>query len=184
MMFSLLNAILEFTLRALLQSESGRCFSSITLVAIICLPTLQAVEPQRHAWNESKVIGFPDPPAPFEVVPLHPHLDIAKPMGVTALPGTKDLLVHAHKGGYGGPGRLLRITPADAASHDTESELEEFLVLDDIIYGVTFHPDFEKNGWMYVGCNGKSDALDQVCTACCDSISNVKHHFNAILHHR
>ena len=97
MMISLLNAILEFTLRALLQSESGRCFSSITLVAIICLPTLQAVEPQRHAWNESKVIGFPDPPAPFEVVPLHPHLDIAKPMGVTALPGTKDLLVHAHK---------------------------------------------------------------------------------------
>jgi uncharacterized repeat protein (TIGR03806 family) len=161
---SLLNAIFEFAIRALLQSEIVRSFSAIVLLAIMCLPTLHAVEPQRHPWNESKVIGFPDPPAPFEVVPLHPHLDISKPMGVTALPGTKDLLVHVHKGGYGGPGRLLRITPDDATSHDTESELEEFLVLDDIIYGVTFHPDFEKNGWMYVGCNGKSDALDQVCT--------------------
>ena len=120
---------------------------------------LLALEPERIQWNDSKVIGFPDPPPPFEARKLYPSLDIQKPMSVSALPGTRDLLVHVHKGGYGGPGRLLRFSP-----QHPDGELKEFLVLDDIIYGVAFHPDFEQNGLMYVGCNGRSDALDKVCT--------------------
>ncbi|MCH1441334.1 MAG: PQQ-dependent sugar dehydrogenase [Rubripirellula sp.] len=124
----------------------------------------QDAESGRVPWNDSTVVGFPDSPPPFEVVQLYSHLDIPKPMGVTALPGTSDLLVHVHQGGYGGPGRLLRVSPGAANSKETKGELEEFLVLDEIIYGVAFHPNFKENGLMYVGCNGKSEALDKVCT--------------------
>ena len=91
----------------------------------------QDAESGRVPWNDSTVVGFPDSPPPFEVVQLYSHLDIPKPMGVTALPGTSDLLVHVHQGGYGGPGRLLRVSPGAANSKETKGELEEFLVLDE-----------------------------------------------------
>ena len=138
--------------------KSGFVF--VVIVACVFSPRhADSAESGRVLWTESRVVGFPDPPPPFEVRQLFTHLDIQKPMSVTALPGTKDLLVHVHKGGYGGPGRLLRFTPESESS-----ELTEFLVLKDIIYGVAFHPDFEQNGLMYVGCNGRSDALEQKCT--------------------
>ncbi len=140
-------------------AKKSKCFFTIVLVSAFSLQVLLALEPERIQWNDSKVIGFPDPPPPFEARKLYPSLDIQKPMSVSALPGTRDLLVHVHKGGYGGPGRLLRFSP-----QHPDGELKEFLVLDDIIYGVAFHPDFEQNGLMYVGCNGRSDALDKVCT--------------------
>lgn len=113
----------------------------------------------RDFWTESRMVGFPDPPPPFEVEQVFSHLTFTKPIKVTALPGTRDLLVHTHEGAYGGPGHLLRFTPgADG------SELTEFLQIDDIIYGIAFHPDFDRNGFMYVGCNGRSDAVGEICT--------------------
>lgn len=113
----------------------------------------------RPIWTESRIVGFPDPPPPFEVQRVFDHLEIKNPLKVTALPGTDDLLVHVHKGGYAGPGRLLRFSPKKE-----DSSLTEFLVLDEIIYGVAFHPDFHRNGYLFVGCNGHSDALDETCT--------------------
>lgn len=141
-------------------SARKRSFACVVLVACLFSPQhASSAESNRVLWTESRVVGFPDPPPPFEVRQQFKQLVIEKPMSVTALPGTKDLLVHVHKGGYGGPGRLLRFTPERESS-----ELTEFLVLKDIIYGVTFHPDFKQNGFMYVGCNGRSDALEQKCT--------------------
>ena len=84
---------------------------------------------------------------------------ICTPLNVSALPGTRDLLVHVHGGGYGGPGKLLRINQ----DHPSQNA-EEFLHVNEIIYGVAFHPDFETNGFMFVGCNGKSENLDKICT--------------------
>ena len=159
----------EFTSDALFMLQNTRHFIAILLGLIPFTPTSYAVAPgnaesHRVPWNDSTVVGFPDSPPPFEVAQLHPNLGIPKPMGVTALPGTSDLLVHVHQGGYGGPGRLLRFTPGVAMNQDASGELEEFLVLKDIIYGIAFHPNFKENGWMYVGCNGKSEALNKVCT--------------------
>ena len=159
----------EFMVSVFLRVGCRKLLLPLVLAILICPPVLCATEPLREPWNESKVVGFPDAPPPFEVAQIHAHLDIQKPMGITALPGTGDLLVHVHKGGYGGPGRLLRFTPAEQGDETTvagtsSTDLTEFLVLDDIIYGIAFHPDFEKNGWMYVGCNGKSDTVGKICT--------------------
>jgi len=113
----------------------------------------------RELWNESRVVGFPDPPPPFQVQRVFENVDLPKPLSVTTLPGTDDLLVTVHKGGYGGPGRLLRI-----ASDESTATATEFLQIEDIIYGIAFHPDFANNGYMYVGCNGHSEALDKKAT--------------------
>lgn len=135
-------------------------FAFTVLVTLLLFPQhCNSSEPNRVLWTESRVIGFPDPPPPFQVQQAFQGLDVEKPLSVTALPGTQDLLVHVHKGGYGGPGRLLRFTPGKQSSEPTE-----FLVLPDIIYGVAFHPDFDRNGFMYVGCNGRSDAVGKICT--------------------
>ena len=136
-------------------------WSAIVAVAI-CLGgprSVLSVEAERILWTESRMVGFPDPPPPFEVSQVFSHLPLKKPIKVTALPGTRDLLVHTHEGAYGGPGHLLRFTPGEE-----RSELTEFLQLDDIIYGVAFHPDFDRNGFMYVGCNGRSEAVGEICT--------------------
>lgn len=165
----MLRSSFQFTAHALLSLHGEKHIFLIVLATILFIPTSYAVdsesaESQRVPWNDSTVVGFPDPPSPFDVVQLHSNLDIPKPMGVTVLPGTSDLLVHVHQGGYGGPGRLLRFQPGVSEGQDASGKLEEFLVLDDIIYGVAFHPSFKENGWMYVGCNGKSEARNEVCT--------------------
>jgi len=113
----------------------------------------------REFWHASRVVGFPDSPPPFQVQRVFKNADLPKPLSVTVLPGTDDLLVTVHEGGYAGPGRLLRM-----ASDESTATATEFLQIADIIYGVAFHPDFATNGLMYVGCNGHSEALDKKAT--------------------
>ncbi len=115
--------------------------------------------PTRALWTESKVVGFPDPPPPFHVKKVFAETDLPKPLSITTLPGSKDLLVTVHDGGYAGPGRLLRLT-----GDESNASVTEFLMIDDIIYGIAFHPDFASNGYMYVGCNGHSETLKKTAT--------------------
>ncbi len=119
----------------------------------------ETVPATRTLWNESRVRGFPDPPPPYQVTQAYHHPDAQHVLSVSALPGTQDLLLHVHQGGYGGPGRLLRFS----LNRPTEPP-SEFLRLPEIIYGIAFHPDFKTNGLIYVGCNGHSEALDTTCT--------------------
>ena len=153
-------------------SVKGISSLTLLLIALLALGTIlwcpsqsqvSAIEPstspKRVAWDQSRVHGFPDTPPAFQVRQLYPSLELNNPLAVSALPGTRDLLIHAHKGGYGGPGSLLRFNQDDATPN-----LEEFLTIDEIIYGVAFDPDFKKNGFMYVGCNGQSKVLNKICT--------------------
>ncbi len=118
-----------------------------------------ADSPSRVLWTQSKVVGFPDPPPPFQAKKVFAEIDLPKPLSVTTLPGSKDLLVTVHEGGYGGPGRLLRLT-----GDESSASVSEFLEIDEIIYGVAFHQDFASNGYMYVGCNGHSETLEKTAT--------------------
>ena len=101
----------------------------VVVAVVLCPQHCDSAELGRVLWTESRVVGFPDPPPPFHVQQAFTDLDIQKPLSVTALPGTKDLLVHVHQGGYGGPGRLLRFS-----SRSESNKLTEFLALKDIRY--------------------------------------------------
>src|SRR5262249_36977663 len=127
---------------------------ALSLAALLVgLPAAAAERPygidKRVPWDASRVVGSPDPPPPYRVVRAFPKLDVPCPIAVAHEPGTKNLLlVHQHWP-WGGAGRILRI-PDD----DNVKDPEVLISPDGIAYGVAFHPDFEKNGYLYVGLNG------------------------------
>jgi uncharacterized repeat protein (TIGR03806 family) len=118
-----------------------------------------ADSPSRTLWTSSRVVGFPDPALPFKLVPAFPNLKIPKLITLSAVPKTSWILAADHQSDYGGPSRVVQfLDQADV------SETELFLERPEIIYGFAFHPQFATNRFVYVGCNGRSEALGTVAT--------------------
>src|SRR5262245_48858828 len=104
---------------------------------------------KRVAWDTSRVVGSPEPPSPYRTSRAFPKLKLACPIGVACIPGTDTLLLIHQYTPWGGAGRIVRIKDDDSVA-----EPEEFLKIDGIAYGVTFHPKFKENRYLYVGFNG------------------------------
>ena len=104
---------------------------------------------KRIPWTTSHVVGSPNPPLPFRVKPAFPKLKIPTPIAVANEPGSDRLLIIHQDWAWGGQGRIVRIKDDPAVE-----KTEPILTIDGIAYGVAFHPDFAKNGYMYVGYNG------------------------------
>ncbi|MGE3819869.1 MAG: PQQ-dependent sugar dehydrogenase [Isosphaeraceae bacterium] len=104
---------------------------------------------KRIPWNDSRVAGSPDPMPPYKVVKAFPDLKVKQPLALRPEPGTNRLFILQHLGTWAGPSRLLT-TNDDQKANSTE----ELLELDGLAIGFTFHPDYEKNGYVYVGMNG------------------------------
>lgn len=99
---------------------------------------------QRIPWTSSRITGSPEPPAPYRVEPAFPELKFTNPVELAHAPGTDRLLV-VELGG--------KIWSFPNRSGATKPEL--FLDLSQIegfrrAYGLTFHPQFEKNRYCYV----------------------------------
>ncbi len=99
---------------------------------------------ERVPLTTSKVVGSPEPPPPFKSERAFPKIDIVHPLYVIELPGTHDLLVVPQTG------KIIRFENRD----DVESS-QVFLDMKRESYGLTFHPKFAENGWMYVVSNGE-----------------------------
>jgi hypothetical protein len=104
---------------------------------------------KRVSWDTSHVVGSPEPPLPYRTRRAFPKLTIPCPIAVAHEPGTSNLLLVHQLFPWGGAGRLLRIP-----DRDDIDKAETLLAPDGIIYGITFHPDFLENGYLYVGSNG------------------------------
>ncbi len=113
----------------------------------------------RPPWTGSKIQGFPDGLSPYRVELAYPQLQFKQLLGVHRIPDSDQLLAIEHDKTWGGPGLITRF-----ADHQQVSKTEVFLRRPEIIYGIAFHPQFQDNGLFFVGCNGKSDALDKVAT--------------------
>jgi glucose/arabinose dehydrogenase len=103
----------------------------------------------RIPWDTSRVIGSPDGPPPYRVVRTFSKLQVVCPIAVAHQPGSDRLLLIQQMKAWTGHGRLLRVK--DDPNADT---FEVLLTLDGIAYGMAFHPDFAKNGYLYIGDNG------------------------------
>lgn len=103
---------------------------------------------KRVAWTDSHMVGSPEPMSPYKVVRSFPKLSIKQPLTLIPEPGTKRLFALQHLSFLGGPGRLL-------AFRDDQNvdRAEVLLQIDGLAYGMTLHPDFEKNGYIYIGLN-------------------------------
>ena len=78
-----------------------------------------------------------------------PKLTIKQPLSLTPEPGTNRLFILQHLNFWAGPGRLLAVPDDQDAS-----EAETLLEIDGLAVGLAFHPDYERNGYLYIGLNG------------------------------
>ncbi len=112
---------------------------------------------QRVPLTTSRVVGSPDPPLAYRVTRAFPKLKLTFPMGVTRDPASGRLLVITQDAPYSAT-KIVRIEDRP----DVES-VETLLTLDAVAYGIAFHPDFEKNGYVFVGNNGPSSKKPRQC---------------------
>ena len=98
----------------------------------------------------SKVVGAPEPPPEYRSVRAYPKLKMDFPIFVTHQPGSDRLLLITAPRSYGAT--LLQRMKDDA----DVSELETLLKWENggVAYSIEFHPDFKKNGHVFIGWNG------------------------------
>jgi uncharacterized repeat protein (TIGR03806 family) len=98
----------------------------------------------------SRVIGSPEPPLPYRARRVLSKLQTSYPVFMLAEPGTGKLWIIDQPAPYG-PTRILRTLgePADG-NVETLLQMEEA-----VAYSLMFHPDYEKNGYVFVGANAK-----------------------------
>jgi putative heme-binding domain-containing protein len=118
--------------------------------------TTTQAEPQqagRVPWTTSRVVGSPEPPPPFKVVRAFPNLKFDHPLLIARPPGGNRLFVGEQAGVlYSFPDK------PDAKADlffDLRKELKTVHLHPDAkgveaVYGLTFHPNFEKNRQCFV----------------------------------
>jgi len=109
--------------------------------------------PARAAWKTSRVVGSPDPPAPFKVVPAFTNLKFDHPLLITRFPGSDRLIVGEQSG------RLSSFVDRPDARpdlfFDLPAEIKTVRKLAgakgvEAVYGLVFHPDFARNRQCFV----------------------------------
>lgn len=127
----------------------------LLLFALIILPAAAAfaAEPlkpsDRILWNDSKVVGSPEPPTPYRTKRVFEDLKLFQPIYVAAEPGTNNYLVVEHSGSWAGPGGIRRF-----ANSPDVTEIETVIGIDYLIYGFCYHPKYVENGYIYLMANG------------------------------
>lgn len=102
---------------------------------------------ERIPWTTSRVVGSPDPPLPYRAKRTFSKLKFIDPLYIEVEPGTDYLLVVQQNG------EILRF------ENDRDvGTTELFLDIGRETYGLTFHPDYAKNGYLYIVSNGPEDA--------------------------
>ena len=123
--------------------------SSLTAVSEEARPNARPVGIERRIpLTTSRVIGSPEPPAPYRPEKIYPNLKIFQPLTFKAEPGTNDYLVIQHMGSWAPPGKILRVS-GNRATDKSDVLLE----LGGIAYGLDFHKNYEQNGFIFVGLN-------------------------------
>ncbi len=103
----------------------------------------------RILWTNSHVSGSPNPSFAYGTAPAFPGLKVQLPVAIAGQPGSDRLVFIEHTAPWSGYGKVRRFK-----NDPNASKAETLLELDDIIYGITFHPNFKTNGFFYLGCNG------------------------------
>lgn len=108
---------------------------------------------ERVPWTGSRVVGSPDPPPPYEIVRAFPKLKFDRPIFLTPCPGSDRLFVGEQAG-------VIHSFPnrPDATAEvflDLTKELQTLQLHPgakgiDMVYGLAFHPDFERNRQCFI----------------------------------
>ena len=133
---------------------SGVFFS---LLALACLPAF-GDEPKarsRTPWTTSRIKGTPEAPPPYKIEPAFPNLKFDHPVALVSVKGS-DRLFMAEQAGK------IHSFPNDPNCGKTDLVLDLGKVRPGMsaFYGLTFHPDFEKNRQVFVSYVMKDGSPD------------------------
>jgi glucose/arabinose dehydrogenase len=118
-------------------------------------PKKNALKPfaidKRVALTTSKVVGSPDPPPPYRIKKVYADLKINYPIAVIHQPGSDRLIFCTQTLPYAS-------TAIWRMKDDPKGPpvLEKLLDQDACTYSFVFHPNFQNNGYIYLGLNGPS----------------------------
>lgn len=94
---------------------------------------------KRIPFNGSKVVGTPDPAPPYRLEVAFPKLKFNEPLAFATLPGSDRLVIAERKG------KILTF------ANDPKTDKADLLLdVGRTVYGLAFHPQFEKNGYVFV----------------------------------
>src|SRR6266481_1229729 len=101
---------------------------------------------RRIPWTTSRVIGSPEPPAPYRVEPVFPKLKkFVEPLEFAAMPGSDRVLVVEHES-------KIFSFPNDpnCAQADLFADMKQLNPEVKEVYSVAFHPQFTNNHFVYI----------------------------------
>src|SRR2546426_7617713 len=111
----------------------------VTVWMLMFFAVASASSAERALWTTSKVVGSPEPPDPYRLELAYPKLRLEEPLSASVVSGSKRLMV---------AGRHGQIWVFDASRKEPQSQL--IVDLKRTVYGIAVHPQFEKNGFVYV----------------------------------
>ena len=116
---------------------------------LLAAPPLDDGPTQRRSWDAARLAGSPDPPLPYKLVRSFPELPVQSPLTLTPEPGTSRLFILEHLQYWAGPGRLIAVADDQRTSRRTN-----LLDIDGLALGLAFHPNYQTNGYLFIGLNG------------------------------
>jgi mono/diheme cytochrome c family protein len=112
---------------------------------------------QRIPLTTSTVVGSPEPPLPYRVKRILPHYSPAFPIMAKAVPGTDQLLLITQERPYSPTS--MSLVKDDPSANPPESRPFMKTPTDGTAYDFAFHPQFAKNGYLYIGWNGSTPGV-------------------------
>ncbi len=110
---------------------------------------------RRTPWTGSKFAGTPDPPPPYVAELAFPHLKFDFPVVLVRANGMRRLFLGDLRG------RVYSfLDDRDCRKADLALELGKLYPDLSALYGLTFHPDFDKNRFVYICYVRKNDTAD------------------------
>jgi len=100
---------------------------------------------KRVAWTTSTITGTPTPPPPYRLKRAFDKLTFDEPVEMTTAPGSDRLFLLQRKG------KIVSFANDEKTSKtdlffDLSKSIDKFLA----VYGMAFHPDFEKNRQVFI----------------------------------
>jgi putative heme-binding domain-containing protein len=103
----------------------------------------RGAEPER--WTTSRIQGSPEPPLPFRVERAFPNITFKSPLDAGTIPGTRRMVIVEQYG------KIWSIPENENASEpDLLIDLKQFDPEAAETYGITFHPKFAENRFVFV----------------------------------
>ena len=109
-------------------------------------PASVNTDSKREPWTTSRIVGSPDPPAPYRTALAFPQLRFDEPLAMTFVPGSNRLIVVEHFGKV----HSFEQRP-DVSQAELFLDVAKVLGVERInTLGIAFHPRFRDNGFFFI----------------------------------